>query len=407
MNRKQPMNTVRQGLSPITLALACLPFLGVLPPTVASAQELSTVQVSRGYPLGAGDVLRLEFLNRPDIALSIPVELTGYANFPFAGSVLVAGRTVEELRAELPVLLQGAVLREEVGNDMRSNKVEGSELILSVQQYRPVVVAGDVTEPGEVDFSVGMTVRMAIFKAQGIGSLRNGSSESINLFRTRAEIGRVVTRHAVLAALVEERDAVTVDSLVLPTNTGLSAENIVGRANADLALERAKIEQEKGREQLRIDTAAERVTSSRARVESLEAAEADEIANVERLEALMERRLVSSEVMNDARRNSLQTSEFRRKASDDASSAMLEWEELVVTARIENINRQQLWRTEMNALDAELDVLMVALASAWGQDATATVYRQTVTGVEHLTLRMDDMLMPGDMVELDQTWVGQ
>ena len=50
---------------------------------------------------------------------------------------------------------------------------------------------------------------------------------------------------------------------------------------------------------------------------------------------------------------------------------------------------------------------MVALAAAWGQDATATVYRQTLAGVMRLTVGMDDMLMPGDIVELDQTWVGQ
>lgn len=120
--------------------------------TQANAQDSMQVQVARGYPLGAGDILRLEFLNRPDIRLNIQVELTGYANFPFIGAVLVGGRTIEELRAELPVLLDGAVLREEVGNDLRSNKVDSSELILSVLTYRPVVVAGDVAEPGEVEF---------------------------------------------------------------------------------------------------------------------------------------------------------------------------------------------------------------------------------------------------------------
>lgn len=321
--------------------------------------------------------------------------------------MLVGGRTIEELRAELPLLLDGAVLREEVGNDLRSNKVDSSELILSVESYRPVVVAGDVAEPGEIAFNVGMTARTAVFKAQGIGSVSNGTPGSVNLFRTRAEIGRVVTRYAVLNALVEGLGTITADDLVLPPNTGLTASNLVARANADLALEKAKVQQEKSREQLRIDTAADRIETSRARVETLKAAEIVENENVERLKTLIERQLVANEVLNEARRDFLQTAEFRHKAEAEAASAELAWEELLVTSRIEDINRQQLWRTESAALDGELDVLMIALSAAWGQDASATVYRQTPAGIMRLTLNMDDMLMPGDIVELNRTWVGQ
>lgn len=390
----------------LALGLSTVLASGLLPEP-AAAQDSMQVQALRGYPLGAGDVLRLGFLNRPDIRLNIPVELTGYANFPFIGSVLVGGRTIEELRAELPLLLDGAVLREEVGNDIRSNKVDSSELILSVQSYRPVVVAGDVAEPGEIPFNVGMTARTAVFKAQGIGSVSNGMPGSVNVFRTRAEIGRVVTRYAVLNALVEADDMISADELVLPPNTGLTASNLVARANADLALEKEKVEQEKSREQLRVDTAADRITTAQARVENLKAAEIVENDNVLRLETLIERQLVSSDVLNEARRDFLQTSEFRHKAEAEAASAKLAWEELQVTSRIEDINRQQLWRTELAALDGELDVLMIALSAAWGQDASATVYRQTPAGIMRLTLNMDDMLMPGDIVELNRTWVGQ
>lgn len=55
---------------------------GSLPPTPLAAQDALQVQALRGYPLGAGDVLRLGFLNRPDIRLNIPVELTGLRQFP-------------------------------------------------------------------------------------------------------------------------------------------------------------------------------------------------------------------------------------------------------------------------------------------------------------------------------------
>ena len=172
------------SLTASSLAAGVMTAALTLPLRPLMAQDMMTVEVSRGYALGAGDVLRLEFLNRPDIQLNIPVELNGYANFPFAGSVLVAGRTIEELRAELPVLLDGVVLREEIGDDLRSNNVSGSELILSVFSYRPIVVAGDVAVPGEVEFTVGMTARTAVFKAQGIGSVRNGASGSVNQHRS-------------------------------------------------------------------------------------------------------------------------------------------------------------------------------------------------------------------------------
>lgn len=380
--------------------------ISVLQPTAAWSQD-TTIQVSRGYPLGAGDILRLEFLNRPELGLDVPIELNGYANFPFAGSVMVAGRTVEELRAELPVLLSGAVLRQEVGNDLRSTQVEANEIVLSVRQYRPIVVGGDVSNPGEVPFTVGMTARMAVFKAQQPAAGSSGPAGSANLFRTRAEIGRVVTRQSVLTALVSGQEDVTPDDIALPPNTGLAPENLLSRANADLDLELAKIAEEKARNELRINSATERMESARERIDNLVVGEQAEAENVKRLEQLKERGLVQTDSLNEARRNSLEVSEFRRRASDAAYDAMLDLEELRVSSRIEDINRQQSWRTEMAALDGELDILMATLASNWGKDATAVVYRQSLAGVSRLTVSMDDLLMPGDIVELDQSWVGQ
>lgn len=99
------MNRFKWMLAYIALALTALtgPLL---------AQSIDEVSISRGYPLAAGDVLRIDFLVRPEIGRDVPVELNGYASFPFIDPVLVSGRTIAELRAELPVLMSGAVIRE-------------------------------------------------------------------------------------------------------------------------------------------------------------------------------------------------------------------------------------------------------------------------------------------------------
>lgn len=210
-----------------------------------------------------------------------------------------------------------------------------------------------------------------------------------------------------LNALVSRQETIGIDDIVLPPNSGLSLSNVVNRANADLQLEQAKLEQQRSREQMRVEAAAERITAIRARLENLRDAEAIENENVSRLTGLVQRKLVATGQLNEARRDFLETAEFRHRAIAEASRAELEWEELLVTSRIEDINRLQSWRTEMSEIDAELDVLMVALAAAWGQDATVKVYRQTPAGIVHMTLGIDDMLMPGDIIELSQTWVGQ
>lgn len=378
----------------------------------ATAQGAPELQIGRGYPLGPGDVLRLDFLARPEVGRDIPVELNGYADFPFAGAVHVAGRSIAELRAELPVILTGAVLRERVGDSVQVVPVTEEEVVLAVKSYRPVIVAGDVRQPGEVDFSVGMTARMAVFKALGVGAAlaAGGSASAQDLYRRRAELIDVIVERAVLTALLQERQVLTAEDLDLSAGVAMAPAAVLERASTDLLIERSLLAEQKARDAMRIEAAQEEVMIALSRTEELMRGVQVEKKNVERLEGLASRFAAYSNALVQGRRTQLQAAQYTRNARDDVDEAMLKRRELVASQKIESLKREQGWRTRLAALDAKFEELR-ATATPMVSDgpgaASVTLYRQGPSGVASKSVPMDHLLMPGDLIEVHLAEIGQ
>src|SRR5215469_4061774 len=115
------------------------------------------------YRLAAGDVLEISAINLPNLHRRIPVDVDGNAVFPLIGPVPASGLTLAELRAKVAELLPTKVMRRKApdGRDV-AESVSADELLLEVEEYRPVYLDGDVAKPGAQPFRPGLTVREAI-----------------------------------------------------------------------------------------------------------------------------------------------------------------------------------------------------------------------------------------------------
>ncbi|WP_158263418.1 polysaccharide biosynthesis/export family protein [Aliiruegeria haliotis] len=374
-----------------------------------TAQVAGGPEEARGYPLGAGDVLSISFLNNPELSFDVPVEFTGYASFPLAGPVLVAGRTIDELRAELPVVLTGVKLRESAGNATHWRSVEDEEILVSVKHYRPIVVSGDVRRPGEVPFTVGMTVREAVSKSLGVGSLSrpDGPSTIVDDFKNRANLGNAMVERAVQRALLDGRAAIAAEDIAVPTGANLPRDRLVQRASARLDAAIDLLEEQQEQRDRQVLAAREAVMDALVRAEELAREQVVESENVARLERLLTRSLAYSGSLVQAKRNDLKAAEIARSARDAVDEARFAWSALQGTHRIETLSLRQEWLDRLGELDGEIDVLSAALSEGSVQAATITLYRKLRDQTRQGAVSMDDHLMPGDLIEVEISLVGQ
>lgn len=110
--------------------------------------------VESTYRLGAGDLVKIKVYGEEDLSMEVRLGDSGAFSYPFLGELRVAGDTVNQVEAKISRGLKGDYL------------VDPS-VSVSVLEYRPFYVNGEVEEPGSYPYVPGMTVRKAITIAGG------------------------------------------------------------------------------------------------------------------------------------------------------------------------------------------------------------------------------------------------
>lgn len=151
-----------------------------------------------GFQFGAGDRLQITVFERPELSGRFTVQGSGQLSLPEVGRIQAAGRTADELEEEIEAKLAG------IG-------MVGPQVILEVEEYRPIYVVGDVRAPGRYPFAAGMTVLQAIAVAGGYPVLDDESLRlQMELLRAREQIELLQIEYlsalALKARLLAERD---------------------------------------------------------------------------------------------------------------------------------------------------------------------------------------------------------
>lgn len=130
-----------------TLLLAACSGEGDLP-------RATPVAANAPYNLGPGDKLRITVFGEETLTGEYRVTGAGDVSFPLVGNIKVDGRTIEDLQTDLTAKL---------GNGYLEDPRVSAEII----DYRPYYILGEVTRPGQYDFSVGLTIEQAVAAAGG------------------------------------------------------------------------------------------------------------------------------------------------------------------------------------------------------------------------------------------------
>ena len=125
------------------------------------------------YILSSGDVVAISVVGLREMQQTITIDIDGNASFPLIGAIKAAGISVSELQHHVRAQLPGKVFRRRT-EDGRESQVALSpdEITVTVAEYRPIYLKGDVARPGAQTFRPSITIRQAIALAGGFDTMR-------------------------------------------------------------------------------------------------------------------------------------------------------------------------------------------------------------------------------------------
>jgi polysaccharide export outer membrane protein len=120
------------------------------------------------YRLGAGDQIIINVFGEPDLSMDFRLNDTGRLNYPFLGEIVVEGLTVAELEQSITRGLKDTYLLDPA-------------VTVSIAEYRPFFLHGEVQKPGGIPYQPKLTVERAI--ALGGGFTERASRSKIEVIR--------------------------------------------------------------------------------------------------------------------------------------------------------------------------------------------------------------------------------
>ena len=145
------------------------------------------------YLLDTGDTIQIKVYGEEELSLETKIGRSGKLNYPFLGEIKIGGLTEKALQQKIYTGLKGDYLIEPTVN-------------VTVVQYRPFFIHGEVRMPGSYSYQPGMTVNQAVAIAGGF--TERASKEKIFIFKEKNKSKQI---NATLDSTVQAGDTVTVE----------------------------------------------------------------------------------------------------------------------------------------------------------------------------------------------------
>jgi polysaccharide biosynthesis/export protein VpsN len=134
--------------------LLCAALLCAAQLLLAMPMQAQETDAASSYTLNTGDHVQVTVFEEPDLSISAVLDDTGAISYPLLGELKVRGLTARQLETEITEGLRGRFLI-----NPRVN--------VSIREYRPFFVRGEVASPGGFPFKPGLTVEKAVSMAGG------------------------------------------------------------------------------------------------------------------------------------------------------------------------------------------------------------------------------------------------
>lgn len=391
-------------------ASAWCAFLAAFGPLAASAAQ---------YKIQAGDVLEFSVASLPALQQKTAVDINGDVNFPLLQDIHAVGLPLAELRTRVRELISAKPFRQR-GAEGRETllTIDPDEITISIVEYRPIYITGDVGRPGEQPFRPGITVRQAIALGGGFDAaqMRLGNP-NLQLADLRGEYQTLSAtllgnRTTISRLEAELGDRPTIDDSVapsLPVDAG-TQRSIAQREGEELAVQVRDYQKQKVFLTRSIDAADKFLAVlSIQQANEKQGAELD-TEDFDRVNALFAKGSVPITRVMDARRAMLLSSTRQLQTSVQVSESQIRREDLVRTQeKLDDQRRADLLQQLQTASLASLELqakfravtqklaILGKAGDTVGPEPEVELYR---SGQPAMTATDDTELQPGDVVKV-------
>ncbi|MBD3585510.1 polysaccharide export protein [Salinimonas sp. HHU 13199] len=157
----------------------------------AVAQE-GNVNMSQ-YRLGVGDKILIKVFGQTDLSMETRIPDVGKINYPFLGDLKLVGLTLSEVESLIYDGLEGDYL-------------VNPSIAVSIVEYRPFFIDGEVKSPGGYPYQPGLSVNKAAALAGGY--TERASRSDIQIIREKD--GQQRTIEVDVGHLIRPGDIITV-----------------------------------------------------------------------------------------------------------------------------------------------------------------------------------------------------
>lgn len=141
------------GLAACVLLSACAGGADLGPPT-ESEQKAIAEAAGPSLKLQAGEKIRLTVYGEASLSGDYQIDPSGVLSLPLAGPVKAAGLTQTQLK-------------QEITQKLKSEFLKNPRVTISVIEFRPFYIIGEVEKPGSYPYSSGLNALSAIAIAGG------------------------------------------------------------------------------------------------------------------------------------------------------------------------------------------------------------------------------------------------
>jgi len=115
---------------------------------------LTLAQDTNDYRLGSGDTIKITVFGQEDLSIETLLNDNGKIDYPFLGQIQATGKTLAEFQQAIHAGLKGDYLI-------------NPNVSVSIVEYRPFFIDGEVNNPGGYPFQPGLTISKAAALAGG------------------------------------------------------------------------------------------------------------------------------------------------------------------------------------------------------------------------------------------------
>ncbi|PSW03723.1 polysaccharide biosynthesis/export family protein [Photobacterium lipolyticum] len=168
----------------------------VLITLLSSLQAFGQGRGDDSYILGSGDRIAISVFGEDDLSTDVVIPDTGKIKYPFIGELQVAGLTIFELDKRITQRLKGPYF-------------VNPEVIVSIKEYRPFYVHGEVNAPGGFQYRPGLSVQHAVALAGGFTN--RAARDKITIVRAGKQGNKYNSVPVKLNDSVKAGDLITVE----------------------------------------------------------------------------------------------------------------------------------------------------------------------------------------------------